>query len=250
MSFSFDAFPVSVAAMNAKEILKELKTLGNEGTKKVLMQNHGVPEPCFGVKIGDMKAIVKRVKKDYELALALYDSGNYDAMYLAGLIADDAKMTKRDLQRWASCAKHGSLPGSTVAWVAAGGRHGWDMALKWIEAKQDHVATAGWSTLSCLVALKDDDDLDLHAIKTLTNRVADTIHEAPNDVRYSMNNFIISVGCYVAPLTKLALRAGKSIGTVNADLGNNCCQMPSIVEYINKVEKRGSIGKKRKTVKC
>ena len=33
----------------------------------------------------------KRIKMDYQLALDLYETGNYDAMYLAGLIADDAR---------------------------------------------------------------------------------------------------------------------------------------------------------------
>lgn len=62
--------------------------------------NHGVKEPCFGVKVGDLQKIQKRIKKDYQLALDLYDTGNYDAMYLARLIADAARMTKKDLQRW------------------------------------------------------------------------------------------------------------------------------------------------------
>jgi len=62
--------------------------------------NHGAQEPCLGVKIEDMKKIQKRVKVDYQLALDLYDTGIADAMYLAGLIADDARMSKKDLQRW------------------------------------------------------------------------------------------------------------------------------------------------------
>ena len=74
--------------MNAKSILKELKALGNESYKKLLFKNYCVREPCFGVKIGDMKKIQKRIKMDYQLALDLYDTGNYDAMYFAGLIAD------------------------------------------------------------------------------------------------------------------------------------------------------------------
>ena len=90
--------------MNAKEIVEELRTLGSESVKKVL-RNHGVQEPFFGVKIGDMKTIQKRIKKDYQLALDLYDTGNYDAMYLAGLVADDARMTRKDLDRWVKMAK-------------------------------------------------------------------------------------------------------------------------------------------------
>lgn len=74
--------------MTAKEIMAELKALGNENIKKILLK-HGVKEPFFGVKIEDMKPIQKKIKKDYALANELYLTGNADAMYLAGLIADD-----------------------------------------------------------------------------------------------------------------------------------------------------------------
>lgn len=100
--------------MTAEEILDELEALGSASTKKMLMKNYGIREPFFGVKIGDLKMIQKRIKKDYQLALDLYDSGNYDAMYLAGLIADDARMTKKDLRRWVKKAYAGALPGATV----------------------------------------------------------------------------------------------------------------------------------------
>src|SRR5271168_2074902 len=108
--------------MTAREIVEELRTLGAESIKKVL-RNHGVQEPFFGVKIGDVKKIQQRIKKDYQLALDLYDTGNYDAMYLAGLVADDAKMTKKDLNCWAKTANGGALPSATVPWVAAGSHH-------------------------------------------------------------------------------------------------------------------------------
>jgi len=65
-----------------------------------------------------------------------------------------------------------------------------------------------------------------------------------------MNNFVISVGCYVKSLKDLAMQTGERIGKVTADLGNNSCQIPFAPDYIRKVEKRGTIGKKRKTVKC
>jgi 3-methyladenine DNA glycosylase AlkD len=236
--------------MTAKTVLEELKTLGTESYKKLMMKNYGVKEPCFGVKIGDMKKIEKRIKKDYQLALDLYDTGNYDAMYLVGLIADDARMTKNDLQRWVERANVGSLPGATVPWVAAGSPHGWEVALKWIDSPQGHVAEAGWSTLSCLVALKPDSELDLAELKRLITRVQKTIQKAPHVVRYAMNGFIISVGSYVKPLTEAALQAAEKIGQVTADLGDNQCQVPFAPDYIRKVEKRGTIGKKRKSVKC
>jgi len=236
--------------MTTAEVLAELESMGNEGTKRMLMRNHCVPEPCFGVKIGDLKKIQKRVKRDHALALALWETGNYDARYLAGLIADDARMTKRDLQRWANTARGGCLSSATVAWVAAQGRFGWEMGRKWIDSPKPHVAEAGWSTLSCLVALREDADLDLPGLSQLITRVRRTITQAPGGVLYQMNNFLVSVGCYVTPLTRTVLEVTETLGPLQADLGNNACKIPYAPDYIRKVEQRGALGKKRKTVKC
>ena len=235
--------------MTAKEILKELKPLGSDSYKKVML-NHGVKEPFFGVKISDLQKIRKRIKKDYQLALDLYDTGNYDAMYLAGLIADDAQMTKQDLQGWLTKATHRPLASSTVSWVAADGLHGWDLALEWIQSKKAVTAEAGWATLRSLVSVKDDSELDLPELKQLLERVRKTIHQAPNDVRSQMNSFVIAVGCYVKSLTDTALEIGEKIGPVSVDMGNTSCQVPFAPDYIRKVQKRGTIGKKRKSAKC
>ncbi|HUD49162.1 MAG TPA: DNA alkylation repair protein [Candidatus Baltobacteraceae bacterium] len=236
--------------MTAKEILEQLKPLGRESYKKVLTKNHGVKEPCFGVPVSAMKVFQKRIKKDYQLALELYDTGNYDAMYLAGLIADDARMTRTDLQRWAEKASGGALPSATVPWVAAGSPHGKEMALKWIESPKSQVAIAGWATLRSLVSIKEDSELDLQELKDLLERVRRSIHQTPDVVRSQMNGFLIAVGIYVKPLTESALQIGEKIGPVTADLGDNDCKVPFAPDYIRKAQKRGAIGKKRKSAKC
>src|SRR5215510_10589237 len=105
-------------SMTAKKIVAELKNVGSEQTRKTWMR-HGAQEPCLGVKVEDMKKIQKRVKMDYQLALDLYDTGIADAMYLAGLIADDAKMTKKNLQKWVENATWGMVAEFTVPWVAS-----------------------------------------------------------------------------------------------------------------------------------
>jgi 3-methyladenine DNA glycosylase AlkD len=235
--------------MTAKEILEEIQPLGSDSYKRVIF-NHGVKEPCFGVKVGDLQKIVKRIKRDYQLALDLYDTGIYDAMYLAGLIADDARMTKKDLQHWAARAYCRLLCGTTVAWVAAGGPHGWELGMEWIESKTSLIAVAGWATLGSLVSIKEDTQLDLAALKRLLQRVQKTIHQAPDVVRYQMNSFVIAVGSYVQPLTGTAIQTAEKIGPVMADLGNNSCHVPFAPDHIRKVQKRGAIGKKRKTAKC
>ena len=234
--------------MTAKDIVAELKKLGTAQTKKTWMR-HGAKEPCFGVKVEDMKKIQKRVKMDYQVALDLYDTGIADAMYLAGLIADDAKMTKKDLERWVQNATWGMVCEYTVPWVASSGPHGRELALKWLDSKKEDIASAGWQTYSSLVAIKEDADLDLAEIKSLLARVAKTIHQEPNRVKYVMNSFVIAVACYVKPLHKLAVDTARSIGKVEVELVGDC-KIPDAVEYIKKVAARRPIGKKRKSPKC
>lgn len=235
--------------MTADEIVEELKVLGKESIKKVLM-NHGAPEPIFGVKVEDLKKIQKRVKTNHELALALYDTGISDAMYLAGLIADDPKMTKKDLQSWVEKASWYMISEYTVPWVAAGSKHGWDIGLKWIESKKEKIAAAGWATLGCLVGVKPDDQLDLVALEQLLEQVGQTIHDQPNRVRFAMNGFVIAIGSFVMPLSATAKKVAKAMGKVDVDVGRTACKVPDALETIAKVEKRGSLGKKRKTFKC
>ena len=235
--------------MTAMKVVDELKTLGSDSIKKVLMK-HGAKEPFFGVKVEHLKKIQKRIKTDHKLALELYDTGISDAMYLAGLIVDDGQMSKKDLQRWADGAYWYMLSEFTVPWVAAGSPFGREIALEWIDSKKENIAAAGWATLSSLVAIKDDAELDMAELKQLVGRTQKTIHQQANRVRYTMNMFVISVGCYVKALTPLALEAGKKIGTTNVDMGDTACKVPNVVEYIEKVKARGTIGKKRKSAKC
>jgi 3-methyladenine DNA glycosylase AlkD len=243
------AAEITAAEITAAKIISELRPLGKASYKKTLL-NHGIPEPMLGVSIAELKKVHKRIKKNYQLALDLYDSGIYDAMYLAGLIADDQRMTKRDLQRWVETATCEALCSYTVSWVAAEGLHGWEMAHQWIDSKKPSIAAAGWATLCSLVAIKDDAELDVPALKKLLQRVERTIHAAPNGVRYAMNSFVISVGSYVKPLSDVALKTAEKIGVLSVDMGNTACKVPFAPDYIRKVKARGAIGKKRKTAKC
>jgi 3-methyladenine DNA glycosylase AlkD len=207
-------------------------------------------EPVFGVKIEELKKFQKSIKQDYQLALDLYDTGIYDAMYLAGLIADDMKMSKKDLQHWVKNAKCDGIGEYTVAWVASESPFGHELALEWIESKKESIASSGWATLSNLVSIKADAELDLAELRTLLERVAKTIHQQPNRVRYTMNGFVIAVGSYVKDLTELALKTADQMGVVTVDMNGTACKVPVATGYIQKIEQRGTIGKKRKTVKC
>ncbi len=235
--------------MNVKEIMTELQSRGSENIRKILLK-HGVREPFFGVKVEYLKLIQKKIKKDYQLAKDLYATGNADAMYLAGLIADDNKMTRMDLQTWVRQAVSQNISEYTVPWVAAESQHGFELACLWIDAREEHIAAAGWATLSALVSLKNDPDLDIPELKSLLTRVVMNISTAKNRVRHTMNSFVIAVGIYVTALTEEAINAGKKIGVVSVDMNGTACKVPDAVGYILKIKEKGALGKKKKTVKC
>jgi 3-methyladenine DNA glycosylase AlkD len=235
--------------MTAKEIMDQLKKLGSENIKKILLK-HGVKEPFFGVKISDMKPIQKKIKMDHKLSNELYFTNNADAMYLAGLIADDEKMTKKDLQAWVKIALSNNISEYTVPWVAAGSKHGFELATEWINSKEEHIAAAGWSTLSGLVAIKPDTELDIKFLKSLLDRVVKNIHKAKNRERSTMNSFVIAAGSYVKELTKDALAIAAKIGPVEIDVNGTACKVPDAITYIKKMEAKKMIGNKKKMLKC
>jgi 3-methyladenine DNA glycosylase AlkD len=236
--------------MTAVEIVDQLRPLGSDSYKRILM-NHGIREPVLGVKIEELKKHQKRIKKDYQLAKDLYATGIYDAMYLAGLVADESRMTKKDLNGWLAGANCDALCGSVVAWITAESEHGWELALEWIDSKKPQTAATGWATLSGVIALRDDSELDVAMLKKLLQRVEKTIHDdQPEKVRYNMNGFVIALATYVAPLHDAAVKAAKAIGVVTCDMGDTACKVPFAPDYIEKARARGNIGKKRKTVRC
>ena len=235
--------------MTLQAIMAELKAKGSDSIKKILLK-HGVKEPFFGVKVEDLKLIQKKVKKDHQLSKDLYATGNADAMYLAGLIADETKMTKKDLSLWVSQAVSNNISEYTVPWIAAESNFGYEMAMEWIDAKKDFIAAAGWSTLSSLVAIKPDNELNIPSLKALLKRVEMNIHKADNRVRSKMNGFLIAVGSYVVSLTDLAISTAKKIGEVEVNTDGTACKVPSAVEYIAKMKTRGALGKKKKMARC
>ncbi len=231
------------------QIMTDLKKKGSAQTRKIYSR-HGAPENLFGVSAADMKVIAKKIKGDQNLALALYETGNSDAMYVAGMVADGAQMTKKQLDDWAKQASWYFLSEYAVPSVACQSKFACSLAKKWMKSKQENIASAGWSTYAGTVGVLPDEELDLDEVESLLGKVVKEIDNSSNRVRYTMNGFVISVGTYVKPLLKKAKAAAKKIGKIEVEMGETSCKVPLATDYIAKNEKMGRIGKKRKTTKC
>ncbi|MCT4644188.1 MAG: DNA alkylation repair protein [Carboxylicivirga sp.] len=235
--------------MQVNEIMEELKSFGNESTKNTLMK-HGAREPIFGVKVQDLKKILKKTKKNHALSLELFATGNSDAMYLAGLMADEKQISKDDLQQWVKQAYWSYLSEYAVPWVAAETPFGLELGLEWIESEKETIASAGWSTLAYYASVNSDEQLDIKIYNSLLERIEKQIHNAPNRVRYTMNGFVIAIASYIQALTKKSMSVAENIGKINVDMDGTACKVPLATSYINKIIVKGNVGKKRKTARC
>lgn len=232
-------------------IMAELKKKGKESTRKIYARHGMVTENMYGVSVADLKIIAKTIRGQQTLACELYATGNLDAMYLAGMVADGARMTPKQLNAWAEGAANLQMIAEyTVPWVTVENPQALELALQWIKSKKEHVAASGWCTFSGLVATKPDDELDLAEIEKLLGTVVKGIKSSQNRVRYTMNGFVIAVGTYVKPLLKEAKATARQMGEVSVDVGETACQVPLATAYIERNEAAERSGKKRKTIRC
>jgi 3-methyladenine DNA glycosylase AlkD len=231
--------------MNLETIMQELEALGKERTKKMYISN-GAREPLFGVATGAMKPIAKKIKKDQSLAEELYATGNYDAMYFAGVIADPKAMTEVDFDRWIDGAYFYMLSDFVVAVTLSETDIAQEVSDKWIASGEDLKMSAGWSCYCWLLGNRPDSEFSESKIEKLLTYVEDTIHESSERTKYAMNQFIYTVGISFLPLHEKAVEIAKRVGPVEVSQGKKL----QAIDRIQKEIDRKKLGFKRKYVRC
>ncbi len=235
--------------MELQDVMRELEALGNERIKQIYIR-HGAREPLFGVTTGAMKPLAKTIKKEYSLSMALYATGNYDAAYFAGMIADPGKMQPTDFETWMKTAYCHMMSDYVVAVTLAETDFAQEVADRWIDSDKELYMSAGWCCYCWLLGTRPDEWFEKSKLLTMLRRVEQTIHGQPNHTRYAMNEFVMAVGISYRPLHEEALAAAQRIGTVSVDWGKTGCKTPSAPEAIRKAVDKGRIGFKRRGVRC
>jgi hypothetical protein len=186
----------------------------------------------FGVSFATLKTLVKRIGIDHELALALWDTGNFDARNLAFKIVDPAQITSADLDRWVREATSARMCGGYVGMLAAESPHAAAKAAQWASSTDERERLAHWALLGYL-ASRDETTPDSFYLARLA-QIERAIHAAPNAEREAMNMAVILIGCRNAALRKAATDSAKRIGRVDIDHGDTACKTPDAAEYIAK----------------
>lgn len=235
--------------MDVETVMQELEALSKERIKKTYVSN-GAHEPLFGVATGEMKPLAKKIKKNQPLAEQLYATGNYDAMYFAGIIADPTAMTEADFERWMDAAYFYMLSDFVVAVTLAETDFAQVVADKWITSGEELRMSAGWSCYCWLLGNRPDGEFSASKIAGMLDQVENTIHDAPDRTKAAMENFIYTVGISYVPLHDQAVETAKAVGPVEVRRGKKKSSVSLPSEKIQKDVDRGLLGFKRKHVRC
>lgn len=219
--------------MELAEVIGQLAKAGNVDTKRIFI-THGAKEPLWGVKVADLTKIKKKIKLDTDLAIELWNTGNSDARYLAGMIVNPKELTKEQLQQWGKEADWYYLSEYAVAGTVAQSDFAHDLIFEWIDSGKENLASAGWGAISFALTKRKDAIFTEDELDQLLVRVAETLHVEQNRVRYTMNGFVIALGVYSESLREKAIQIGNDLGKVQVDVGKTSCKVPYSPDYIKK----------------
>jgi 3-methyladenine DNA glycosylase AlkD len=222
--------PASAAArMTLAEAMKALGKAGSEQTRKTYAR-HGAVEPMFGTSFATIGVLVKKIGVDHDLAMALWDTGNFDARNLAFKVVDPKRMTAADLDRWA----RETMVRMCAGYIAMLGQESTDpsgTAKRWLASRD--LQGAGWGVVGQMAA-RDESTPDAWFADRLAE-IAKTIHSVPDAARMAMNLAVIQIGGRSPALRTAALAAAKKIGKVEVDHGDTSCKTPDAASYIEKM---------------
>ncbi len=154
--------------MTTKEILAQLKSLGDEA-RRAFNKKAGAPDNQFGVKLGDLRAIAKKLKTNHELALELWDTGNVEAQLLAALIIKPKALSASELDKRTRSTTCAQVADWLNSYVVAEHPEKEALRAKWMAAremtaKNPWAARAGWHFTASRINKGAAEGLDLSGL--------------------------------------------------------------------------------------
>jgi 3-methyladenine DNA glycosylase AlkD len=220
-------------AMTLKEILAQLKSLGDE---KVRAHNkkHGAGDNQFGVKLGDIRKLAAKIKTNHQLATALWDTGNIDARLLAILLIKPQDLSRDEMDRMVRAANFAQLADWLNSYVVKNHPDKESLRQTWMEDDDPWAARAGWSLTSGRIA-RSPDGLDVPA---LLDRIESEMGNADPAEQWTMNSCLAGIGIHFAKHRKRALAIGEKLGVYRDYPVSKGCTSPFAPIWINEMVRR------------
>ena len=140
--------------MEKDEVLVWLKQRGTQRTVKGMARYGIEAERAFGVPMGTLLSLSKRIGKDHALAMALWESGWYEARLLAALVGDPQRVTRRQMNAWAASFENWADCDTACFKLFDRTPFAWEKSRQWSSSPREFVKRGGFALMACL-ALHD-----------------------------------------------------------------------------------------------
>ena len=219
--------------MNINEILTQLEALGNETMRK---QNtkRGAGDNQFGVKLGDIRTLAKKIKTNHELALSLWETDNTEAQLLSTLIINPIQLSSGELEKMVKSARFVQIADWLNSYVVKVHPENEKLRKKWIESRDSMAARAGWNLTSQRVA----DNPEILDIPAILNRLESEMGKAAPEVQWTMNFTLAQIGIHFPEHRKRAIDIGESLGVYRDYPVSKGCTSPFAPIWINEMVSR------------
>ncbi|MFN3650578.1 MAG: DNA alkylation repair protein [Armatimonadota bacterium] len=219
--------------MTTEEILAQLQALGSEKGRQ-LNARHGAGENQFGVKMGDIRAVAKPLKKNPELAAELWCTGISDAMLLAVLLMDPKRLSVDELEAMVSAATYPQLADWLNSYVVKQHPRKEQLRQQWIDSPDPMLGRSAWSLTAARVE-KDPAGLDLAA---LLDRLEAEMGSAPAPTQWTMNFTLAAIGIHHPEHRERALAIGEKLGLYRDYPTPKGCTSPFAPIWITEMVRR------------
>ena len=163
----------------------------------------------YGVAKPKMDQLARRIGRDHELALELWNTGVHDARILAGMIDIAEQVTSKQMERWARDFDNWDVCDGTCCHLFAHAGAAWKKAVAWSRRKPEFEKRAGFALMAYL-AVHDKTAKDAEFLPLLPMIVREA-HDERNFVRKAVNWALRQIGKRSLRLNAAAVRAAERI---------------------------------------
>jgi len=132
------------------EVLKLLRSLGSPAGRAT-MERFGIPSTnAHGINTPTLKALARKIGRNHVLALELWETGVFEARAIAALIAEPAKVTKPQMNRWARDLDSWAVCDACCCYLFRKTPFAWERAVAWSSARPEFTKRAGFALMAYL----------------------------------------------------------------------------------------------------
>jgi 3-methyladenine DNA glycosylase AlkD len=133
------------------EILTALKRRSNKRIREEMLTRYVITAPrAFGVSVGMLQQMARRIGRDHDLALALWETGWYEARMLTAYIGEPERVTAAQMDRWAKEFDNWAICDTLCFALWDRTPHAWKKVEQWSRRRDEFVKRAAFALLACL----------------------------------------------------------------------------------------------------